>query len=139
MQPVDRQTGEAIEQGEVVKGYEFDRGQYVTFTAEEVLKKLDVESTRTIDLTTFVPRAEIDPVYFNTPYFVYPDGAAAAEAFRVIGAAMADAGMAGIGRVTLSRRERAVLVEPRGAGMVLITPRAAEEVVGALRRNRRRH
>jgi non-homologous end joining protein Ku len=114
LQPVDRQTGEKIERDQVVKGYEFDRGQFVTFTAAE-LKSLDVESSRTIDLTTFVPRVEIDPIYFNQPYLVYPDGAVATEAFRVIGAAMADAGVAGIGRITLSRRERPVMVEPRGA------------------------
>jgi DNA end-binding protein Ku len=78
-----------------------------------------------------VPRAELDPVYFSTPYYVYPDGPIALETFRVIGAAMAEAGAAGIGRVTLSRRERAVMVEPRGAGMALITLRAAEEVRAA--------
>ena len=66
LRPVDRNTGEAIERDEVRKGYEFDRGQFVTFTSEE-LKALDVESSRTIDLTTFVPRAEVDPVYFNAP------------------------------------------------------------------------
>src|SRR6266542_5542761 len=81
-----------------------------------------------IDLTTFVPRADIDPIYFSTPYYVYPDGPIAAEAFRVIGAAMAEAGSAGMGRLTLSRRERMVMVEPRGAGMVLITSRAADQV-----------
>jgi DNA end-binding protein Ku len=52
----------------------------------------------------------------------------AVEAIRVIGAAMADAGVVGIGRLTMSRRERMVMVEPRGAGMVLITLRAADEV-----------
>ena len=55
-----RDTGEAIERDEVLKGYEFERGQYVTFTPAE-LKALDVESSKTIDLTTFVPREEIDP------------------------------------------------------------------------------
>jgi DNA end-binding protein Ku len=78
-----------------------------------------------------VPRAEVDPVYFNTPYYVYPDGPIAEETFRVIGAAMAEAGTVGIGRVTLSRRERLVMVEPRDAGMVLITLRASEEVRAA--------
>ena len=112
------------------KGYEFERGRFVTFTPAE-LKALDVESSRTIDLTTFVPRAEVDPIYFNAAYYVYPDGAVAAEPYRVIGAAMAEAGMAGLGRLTLSRRERMVLVEPRGAGMALITLRAAEEVRAA--------
>ena len=70
-------------------------------------------------------------MYFNTPYYVYPDGPIAVETFRVIGAAMAEAGEVGLGRVTLSRRERPVMVEPRGAGMVLITLRASEEVRAA--------
>lgn len=130
LRPHDPYTGEAIEREEVVRGYEFDRGRFVTFTPEE-LKVLDVESSKIIDLETFVPRAELDPVYFNSPYYVYPDGPIAVETFRVIGAAMEEAGTAGIGRVTLSRRERPVIVEPRGAGMVLITLRAAEEVRAA--------
>lgn len=78
-----------------------------------------------------MPRGEVDPVYFSTPYYVYPDGLIAAETFRVIGAAIAEAGVVGIGRVTLSRRERLVMVEPRDAGMVLITLRASEEVRAA--------
>jgi non-homologous end joining protein Ku len=80
---------------------------------------------------TFVPRAEVDPVYFNTPYYVYPDGPIAVETFCVIGTAMVEAGAIGIGRVTLSRRERLVMVEPRDAGMVLITLRALRELIEA--------
>src|ERR1051326_3555368 len=127
LRPHDPHTGEEIDRDEVRKGYEYERGQFVTFTPEE-LKALDVESSHTIDLTTFVPRADVDPLYFNTPYYVYPDGTVAAEAYRTISAAMAEAGMAGLGRLTLSRRERMVLVEPRGQGLTLITLRAAEEV-----------
>src|SRR5438067_6479544 len=130
LRPHDPHTGEEIGRDEVRKGYEYERGQFVTFTQEE-LKALDVESSHTIDLTTFVPRAEVDPLYFNTPYYVYPDGTVAAEAYRTISAAMAEAGMAGLGRLTLSRRERMVLVEPRGQGLALITLRAAEEVRAA--------
>jgi len=126
LQPVARDTGEAVERDEVVKGYEFERGQFVTFTPAE-LKALDVESSKTIDLTTFV-REEIDPLYYNAGYYIYPDGAIATEAYRVIGAAMTEAGVAGLGRLTLSRRERMVLVEPRGGGMALMTLRSAEEV-----------
>src|SRR5260221_14637374 len=127
LQPVDRETGAVIERDEVVKGFEYERGQYVTFTPAEI-KALDVGSSKIIDLPTFVPRAEVDPIYFNAGYYIYPDGPIATEAYRVISAAMAEAGMAGLGRLTLSRRERMVLVEPRGAGMALITLRAAEEV-----------
>ena len=125
MRPHDPHTGAAIERDEVRKGYEYDRGQFITFTPEE-LKTLDVESSKAIDLATFVPRADVDPLYFSTPYYVYPDGPVAVEPYRVIGAAMAETGMAGLGRLTLSRRERMVMLEPRGAGMALITLRAAE-------------
>jgi DNA end-binding protein Ku len=127
LRPHDPYTGEEIERDEVLKGYEYERGHFVTLTNDE-LKGLDLESSKIIDLDTFVPRHEVDPIYFDTPYYVYPDGPIALEAFRVIGAAMAETGMAGIGRITLTRRERMVMAEPHGAGMVLITLRAAEEV-----------
>ena len=87
-----------------------------------------MESSKVIDLEMFVPRGEVDPIYLNTSYYLYPDGQMAVEAIRVIGAAMADVGVIGIGRLTMSRRERMVMVDPRGTGMVLITLRAAEEV-----------
>jgi DNA end-binding protein Ku len=127
LRPHDPTTGEEIEKAEVVKGYEYSRGQFVTFTAKE-LKALDVESSKIIDLEKFVPSSNIDPVYFDTPYYLYPDGPIAVEALRVIGAAMADAGVVGLGRLTLSRRERMVMAEPRGIGMALFTLRAAAEV-----------
>jgi hypothetical protein len=69
-----------------------------------------------------------DPVYFDSRYYVYPDGPIAVEALQVIGAAMAEAGVVGLGRLTLSRRERMVMAEPRGTGMALFTLRAAAEV-----------
>jgi DNA end-binding protein Ku len=130
LRPHDPGTGEEIEKREVVKGYEYSRGQFVTFAADE-LKALDVESSKVIDLDKFVPRNEIDPVYFDTPYYVYPDDPIAVETLRVIGAAMADLRVVGIARLTLSRRERPVMVEPRGTGMALFTLRAAEEVRAA--------
>jgi DNA end-binding protein Ku len=127
LRPHDPGTGEEVEKRAVVKGYEYSRGQFVTFTAEE-LKALDVESSKVIDLDKFVPRNVIDPVYFDSPYYVYPDGPIAVETLRVIGAAMAEAGVVGLGRLTLSRRERMVMVEPRGTGMALFTLRAAAGV-----------
>jgi DNA end-binding protein Ku len=127
LRPHDPRSGEEVEKDEVVRGYEYERGQYVTFTPEE-LKALDLESSKVIDLETFVPRGEVDPVCFNSPYYLYPDGEMAVEAIRVVGAAMADAGVVGIGRLTMSRRERMVMVDPRGAGMALMTLRAADEV-----------
>jgi DNA end-binding protein Ku len=128
LRPHDPSSGEEIEREQVIKGYEYQRGQFVTFTAEE-LKALDVESSKIIDLEKFVQRGDLDPVYFNSAYHLYPDGPIAVETLRVIGAAMAEAGVAGLGRLTLSRRER--MVEPRGTGMALFTLRAADEVRAA--------
>ena len=127
LRPHDPSTSEEVEKEEVVKGYEYERGQFVTFTAEE-LKALDVESSKVIDLEKFVQRGDLDPVYFDSPYYLYPDGPIAVETLRVIGAAMAEAGVVGLGRLTLSRRERMVMIEPRGTGMALFTLRAANEV-----------
>src|SRR4029077_6474991 len=78
LRPHDPGTGEEIEKREVVKGYEYSRGQFLTFTAEE-LKALDVESSKVVDLEKFVPSGDIDPVYFDSPYYVYPDGPIAVE------------------------------------------------------------
>jgi DNA end-binding protein Ku len=130
IRPHDPRTGEEIDKAEVVKGYEYGRDQFVTFTAEE-LQALDVESSKVIDLEKFVPRGDLDPVYLDTPYYLYPDGPVAEETLRVIGAAMAETGVVGLGRLTLSRRERMVAVEPRGAGMALFMLRAADEVRAA--------
>ena len=95
------------------------------------MKALDVESSKVIELEKFVARSDLDPVYFDTPYYLYPDGPVAVETLQVIGAAIAEAGVVGLGRLTLSRRERVVMVEPRGTGMGLFTLRAAEEVRAA--------
>ena len=120
LRPHDPGTGAEIDKREVLKGYEYSRGQFLTFTADE-LKALDVESTKIVDLEKFVAGDDIDPVYFDSPYYVYPDGPIAVETLRVIGAAMAEAGVVGLGRLTLSRRERMVVVEPRGTGVALFT------------------
>jgi len=99
LRPHDPATGEEIDKREVVKGYEYARGEFVTFTAEE-LKALDVESSKVIDLEKFVPWSDLDPVYFDSSYYLYPDGPVAVEMLRVIGAAMAEAGVVGLGRLT---------------------------------------
>jgi non-homologous end joining protein Ku len=78
LRPHDPGTGEEIEKREVVTAYEHSRGEFVTFTAEE-LKALDVESSKVIDLEKFAPRNDIDPVYFDSSYYLHPDGPIAVE------------------------------------------------------------
>ncbi len=126
-QLVDSETGEIVERDQIAKGYEYDRGHYVTITDDEI-KELQIESSKIIDLDQFVSRDEVDPVYLDAPYYIYPDGELADEAFRVIGEAMTRKGRVGLGRVVLSSRERLVLVEPRGAGLLMSTLHSADEV-----------
>jgi len=126
-QLVDSKTGDPVDRDQIVKGYEYERGRYVTISDDE-LKDLQIESSKIIDLDRFVERDEVDPLYLDTPYYVHPDGEIAAETFRVIGEAMEKTGKVGLGHVTLSSRERLVLVEPRDGGLVMSTVRSADEV-----------
>ena len=77
-QLIDSETGKVVERSQVAKGYEHDRDQYVLISDEE-LKALQVESSKVIDLTRFVDRDEVDPVYLDAPYYVHPDGKLAVD------------------------------------------------------------
>jgi DNA end-binding protein Ku len=124
---VDEGTGDEIEPGEIVKGYQIEKGQYVLLE-EDDLEAIQIESSRTIDLETFVDADRIDCIYFDKPYYVAPDGDVAAETYGVVARAMRDKGKVGLGRVVLSTREHPVAVEPHGGGLLLTTLRAANEV-----------
>ena len=126
LRPVDAETGEPVERSEIVKGYQYEKGQYVTLSKEE-LDDLQIESSRILDLTRFVDRAAVDPLYIDAPYFIYPEKAGL-EAYRVIAKAMAQKDWVGIGSIVLSTREHPVMVEPRGGGLVMFLLRAADEV-----------
>jgi DNA end-binding protein Ku len=127
MVPTDPTTGKAVPREELLKGYEFEKGRYVII-AEDELEKLQVESNKVIDVTQFVADDELDPLYLDSPYWLAPDGKMANEAFRVIVEAMRREAKVGIGRLVLSSRERAVLLSPRGKGIMIRTLRAPDEV-----------
>lgn len=126
-QMVDPQSGDVIERDDQVKGYEVAKGHYVTVTDDE-LNAIALESTHTIDIERFVPREEIDPLYFDAPYYLAPDDRVAEEAFAVIRDAMHERNVVGIGRVVLYRRERILMLEPRGRGLFGMVLRYPYEV-----------
>jgi DNA end-binding protein Ku len=126
-QLVDAETGDVVESEDQVKGYEVGKRQYVQVEEEEI-QSVAIESTHTIDIESFVPRTEIDDVFLDTPYYLTPDGRVAEEAFAVIRDAMHQKGVVGLGRVVLYRRERIVMLEARGNGLVARTLRYAYEV-----------
>lgn len=110
---------------EIAKGYEFEKGRYVVMS-EEDLEKVRPASTRVIDLVQFTDAVSIDPIFFERPYYLAPDGAMATEAFAVMREGMK--GKAGIGKLALYGREYLVAVQPRERGMVMYTMRHAKEV-----------
>jgi DNA end-binding protein Ku len=129
LQPVDSETGEKVNRGDIVKGYKLENDQYVILENEE-LKNLKIESSSILDLEHFVDRASVDPIYVDTPYYIYPDKSGL-EAYRVIAEAMLMDKKAAIGRIVMSNREHPVLVEPRGGGLMMYILRAADEVRAA--------
>jgi DNA end-binding protein Ku len=126
-QLIDPETEEVVDSSDQVKGYEIGKREYVIMEEDEI-NEVAIESTHTIDIESFVPRAEIDDIYIDTPYYLAPSGKVAEEAFAVIREAMAKKEVVGLGRVVLYRRERIVMLEPRGKGLVARTLKYAYEV-----------
>lgn len=124
---VDPETDEAVDSEDQVKGFQVGKNEYVLVEEDEI-EKVQIESNHTIDIETFVPRSEIDEAYLDTPYYLTPDGRIGEEAFAVIREAMKQKDVVGIGRVVLYRRERLVMLEPRGKGLAATTLRYAYEV-----------
>ncbi|NNM74653.1 Ku protein [Enterovirga aerilata] len=124
---VDPETDEEVASDEQVRGYQVAKNEYVILEEEEI-DSVAIESTHTIDIETFVPRDEIDETFLDTPYYLTPDGKLAEEAFAVIREAMRQKNVVGLGRVVLYRRERPIMLEPRGKGLVATTLRYAYEV-----------
>src|ERR1700730_337868 len=129
-QLVDAETGEPVERDDIVKGYEVAKNQYLLVEDEEI-DKIKIESTHTIEIDSFVPRAEIDDRYLDSPYYIAPTDKVGQEAFSVIRDAMAEKKMVGLARVVLYRREHVVMLEPFEKGLLATTLRYAYEVRGA--------
>jgi len=127
LKPVDSETGEPVERSDIVKGYQYEKGQYVRLEKED-LDALQIESTRILDLTSFVDRDSVNDLFVETPYYVYPEGKTGVEAYRVIGAAMRNRKKVGIGSIVLTSREHPVMVEPHEEGLMMSILRSAEEV-----------
>jgi DNA end-binding protein Ku len=124
---VDAITGKAVKEEDEVKGYLRGEDDYVILESVE-LENVALASTKTIDIEMFSPRDSIDWIWLDTPYYLAPGDPVGQEAFSVIRDAMAAEKKVGISRLVISRRERAVMLEPRGKGIVLWTLRYGDEV-----------
>jgi DNA end-binding protein Ku len=116
-QYIDSETATIVDREDRAKGYEVGKGDYVTVSDEE-LAAIEIESSHTVNIESFVARSEVDPVYFDRSYFIAPEDKVGQEAFAVIRQAMRQRGVAGVARVALHGRERMILLEPRAKGII---------------------
>jgi DNA end-binding protein Ku len=124
---VDAETGQSVDEDNEVKGYA--RGEHDNVLLEnEELESIALESARTIDIETFVAAESIDWIWYDTPYYPTSDDPVGDEAYCVIRGAMRSTAMVGVSRLVLGRRERAVILNPRGHGIVLWTLRFGDEM-----------
>jgi DNA end-binding protein Ku len=126
-QQIDSETGQIVDKEDIIRGYEIAKGQYLQVPDEEI-EKLQIESSHTIDIDSFVPRAEIDERYLDSPYYIAPTDQVGLEAFAVIRDAIRDKKMVALGRIVLNRRERVVMLEPYEKGLLAVTLRYQYEI-----------
>jgi DNA end-binding protein Ku len=125
---VDPSTGDEVSFDDLVKGYELTKDHYVVITPEE-LEALDPEKTRTIDIEDFVDLVDIDPVYYDHPYYLIPDKGAA-KAYGLLLNAMEESGKVAIARVVIRTKEQLVAIRPAPGNVLMMeTMIFADEVV----------
>jgi DNA end-binding protein Ku len=116
-----------VERKELQKGYEVEPSRYLIIE-EADLEKMVPQSAKTLEVQSFVRLAEVDPVYFNTSYYMVADGAAGEKAYYLLVKALLQAGYAGIAKITMHQREHIVIVRPGLDGLMLHTLYYADEV-----------
>jgi DNA end-binding protein Ku len=127
---IDAETGAVVEPEDQVKGYEIGKGEHLIVEDDE-LAAIRIESSHTIDIDRFVPQADVDERYLDSPYYLAPADRVAQEAFAIIREAMRKRGVVGIARVVLQKRERILKLAPFENGLLATTLRYATQVRSA--------
>jgi DNA end-binding protein Ku len=116
----DAETDEEVSRSDLVKGYEFEKDRYVLLDDDD-FEQARIDSSSTLTIGKFVDVASIDPIFFDTSYYVAPDGDSGLDVFAVLRDAIRKARTAALSRVVIARRERAVAIMPSGKGLVCHT------------------
>jgi len=120
MVTLDAETDEELSRSELVKGYEFKKDHYLIMSDED-FAAAKVESSATMTVDKFVEADQIDPIYYDSSYFVAPDGEAGQDVYVVLREAIAKTGRVALSRVVIARRERTIAIMPMQNGMVVHT------------------
>ena len=123
----DKVTGETLRTEDIVKGYQYEPGQYVIIEPED-FDKVKLKSERIIEIQGFVDTKEVHPTLYETPYYVGPDGDMAAKTYGLLSQTLKETGRIAVGKVVLRDRETPVLITPHESGMVMYRLRYPQEV-----------
>ena len=129
-QYIDSESGKPVDEKNEVRGYEVEKGEFLLIEDEDI-EAVQIESSHTLSLDSFVDKSEVDPVYIEKPYYLTPADKVSEEAFAVIRQALEAKKMAGLARIVLYQRERPCMIEPFGKGMLLTTLRYGDTVRSA--------
>ena len=116
-----------VDKDEIMKGFEYEKGDYVLLTEDEI-DAVKLETRKTLELTQFVGACEIDPLYYDKPYFVVPADELAEDAFVVIRDALRKSQKVGLGQLALRGKEYLVAIKPAGKGLLLETLHYEDEL-----------
>lgn len=121
------EEGEVVDPDDIVRGYEYEKGSFIPIDDEEI-EKLRLESKSTIDLVQFTDLSEVDPIYYDNPYYIAPENELAQEAYVTLRDALKKSKKVAIGQVIIANRERIVALKACGKGLILETLRYNYEV-----------
>jgi len=119
--------GEKVEYADLVRGYEYSKGEYVTVTDED-LKRVNVEATQSVDIVEFVDLQQINPMFFDTPYYLEPEKKGR-HAYALLRESLRDSNKVGIAKVVIRSREHLAALKPNGEALVLELMHYADELV----------
>jgi DNA end-binding protein Ku len=129
-QYIDSESSKPVDEKNEVRGFEVEKDEFLLIEDEDI-EAVQIESSHTVSLDSFVDKSEVDPVYIEKPYYLTPADKVSEEAFAVIRQALENKKMAGLARIVLYQRERPCMIEPFGKGMLLTTLRYGDTVRSA--------
>ncbi|MFK7953028.1 MAG: Ku protein [Ekhidna sp.] len=123
----DKVTGDVLRQEDIVKGYQYEPGQFVIVEPTD-FEKVKLKSTKVIEIDGFVDASEVHGTLYDSPYFAGPDGEVASKTYALLNQALRESGKVGVGKVVLRDRESMVLLTPHDRGIMLYKLRYPNEV-----------
>ncbi|HEY9046297.1 MAG TPA: Ku protein [Ohtaekwangia sp.] len=123
----DKVTGQTLKTEDIIKGYQYEPGQYVIIDQED-FDKVKLKSEKVIEIEGFVDSSEVHPTLYETPYYIGPDGDVAAKTYGLLSQTLKETGRIAVGKVVLRDRETPVLLSPMDGGMVMYRLRFPNEV-----------